>query len=160
DGNFNYAGAVQAYDQVFQQAGLVVPEGDMVALAERGKQHAIKEQLVAALDDWAACAWAVGRPDLTSRLLALARQRGPDPGRRWVRDVKLWQDGPALAKLATGRQPDAGSDQKVLAEADHAGTGPGGRLSPHQYYLVSVLLSNNGIDAETWLRQGQAAYQS
>ena len=82
----------------------------------------IKEQLVAALDDWAWVAFVLRNNDLAEQLLAVARQAAPDPA--WgdrLRQLKVWRDQEALGKL--------------VEEAPAAG------LSPQLLDLVGVLAS-------------------
>ena len=67
--------------------------------------------LVAALDDWAAC--ATDR-DQQAWVLAVVRQADPDPWRDRVRDPATWDDPAALRELAD-RAPVAGQSPQLLA---------------------------------------------
>jgi tetratricopeptide (TPR) repeat protein len=145
-GQYNHVSALAAYTQAFGQLGPRIEPGATRALAEKIRQSPIREQLVAALDDWCLSAWLAGRQDLAGRLLALARQSDPDPVRDPVRDVKLWQDRSSLAKLAALLEVDRGEQQR------------GARLSPQMYNLVGFLLFRCDAEWEPWLRAGQAAY--
>jgi serine/threonine protein kinase/Flp pilus assembly protein TadD len=145
-GEYNHASALAAYRQAFGRPGPQAEQGGEAALAEKIRQSPIREQLVAALDDWCLTAWLAGRRDLAGGLLALACQSDPDPVRNQVRDVKLWQDRSSLAKLAGLLEPDRGEQKR------------GTRLSPQMYLLVGYVLFRGGAEWEPWLRAGQAAY--
>jgi tetratricopeptide (TPR) repeat protein len=139
EGYFDYAGAVREYPQAFAEAGLAMPEGETEALATRIRSSRIKEQLVAALDDWAFVAYRAGKEEQAERILATGRQAAPDPA--WgdrLRRLKLWQDRNALAKLIKEARP----------------TG----LSPQTLLLVGVLLGKDSLIRESWLRDAQAQF--
>ncbi len=130
DGKFDLVGAAEAYAAVFAGAGLV---GDQEQLASRLRASAIREQLVAALDDWA---WVTPEAGERARLLRLARQVDPDP--RWrdrFRDPVVWKDRQALERLA--------------AEA------PVAELSPSLLTVLGQLLVQAGADAAPLLREAQ-----
>jgi tetratricopeptide (TPR) repeat protein len=146
DGQFNTARAVQSYRQVFHSAGLAVAEPEIMATAARIKRSPIREQLLAALDDWAQSALLTKQEVLADRLLALARRCDPDAERSAVHDLQLWRNGPALEKLA------ARLKQGLAAEQG------GRRLSPQMYRLLGALLAPHGREGEAWLRQGQTLY--
>jgi tetratricopeptide (TPR) repeat protein len=142
--NFNYALAERAYPEAFAKAGLAVREEDaqLVSLATRIGKSAIKEQLVAALDDWSDVAWYRGQKPLHARLLRVARLADPDPWRDQVRDPAAWAN-PQIGKALAA---------KLLADKTAMG-----RLSPHILALVgNSLLAPR--DAEGWLRQAQATH--
>jgi serine/threonine-protein kinase len=88
--------APPAYQRIFADYGL-----DMVAEPpplEAIRRSAIRDHLVAALDDWAFCspegsAWRV-------RLLRLTRRLDPHPWRDRLRDPAVWGDAAALRRLA------------------------------------------------------------
>src|SRR5262249_53974573 len=147
DREFNYALAEREYPKAFAEAGLAVPQEDaqLVALSRRIRKSAIKEQLVAALDDWSAVTWYKGQRLLHARLLRVARLADPDPWRDQVRDPAAWgnpQMGKALAaKLLTNKNA---LDQ----------------LSPQMLVLVRTALLVTREDAEGWLRQAQASHPS
>ena len=71
----------------------------------------VRGALVAALDDWAAC--ATDR-DQQAWVLAVVRQADPDPWRDRVRDPATWDDPAALRELAD-RAPVAGQSPQLLA---------------------------------------------
>jgi serine/threonine-protein kinase len=141
DGKFNHAQALQAYPRTFQKAGLALEPGRQKETAQRIRQSAIKEEFVAALDDWAWVAHGLNRPDLCSQLLAVARLADPDPWRDQVRDLANWNDPQTIAKLAG----EVERDQVFLA-----------RQSPQMLLLVCVLLPR--AKEEAWLRLGQGLH--
>src|SRR5262249_28040487 len=75
---YDHASAIAAYGRAFGQLEPWSEQSDMITLAEKIRKSPIREQLVAALDDWSLSAWLIGNEDLTGRLLALARQTDPD----------------------------------------------------------------------------------
>jgi hypothetical protein len=52
-GHFDYATAAREYPKAFEKAGLAVHQKDPSAVAIRIRESAIRDQIVAALDDWA-----------------------------------------------------------------------------------------------------------
>ena len=76
---------------------------------------AIREALVAALDNWAACA---GTPSRRNWLLEVARRADPDPWRDRVREPELWGD---KAALEAGLVPDVRIVRRCGAELDEVG---------------------------------------
>src|SRR5262249_40672272 len=138
EGKFHDAVAVREYPLILQEAGFPIHPGQEQQAAELMKQSPIKEQLVAALDDWAIVAWKQRDKGLHQRLLYLARMADPEPWKDQVRTPAAWTDplvGKALADKAL-------ADRKLLE-----------RLSRQILTLVGLLLSDP--DAEEWLRQAQ-----
>lgn len=94
---FDYAEAAPAYARAFADFGLDLKAANVAELARRIKASAIKEQLIAALDDW----YDVERdPQLSGRLLAVARLADEDVWRQRLRDPAVWKDKQALKHLA------------------------------------------------------------
>jgi serine/threonine-protein kinase len=112
EGKFDSAGAERLYAAAFAEAGLGQEGDDVEAVAVRVKASAVRQALVAALDDWAVCAGARVRP---AWLLRVARQADPDPGgwRDRARDPVAWGDPAALAELARAA-PVAGPSVPLL----------------------------------------------
>jgi len=135
-------GALHQYEKAFAQAGLDVLEAPSDVLAERINGFTVREQIVAALEDWALLAYWQRKPDVSRVILRSVRQAAPDP--HWgdqVRQFELWKDSAALAKFLEKPRPH--------------------RLSPQQYSLIgSVLLLREMPLAESWLREAQAHYPS
>jgi tetratricopeptide (TPR) repeat protein/tRNA A-37 threonylcarbamoyl transferase component Bud32 len=144
EGTFDYAKAARLYEQTFAAAGLAVaahvtPED----LGTRIGRSAIREQWLAALDDWAPAAFVTKDQALWRRLLAVARSADPDPWRRQVRAEATWQDGRRVARLADQLR----ADPAALA-----------RQSPQLLDQVGQLLILHKVDAAGWLRQAQAIH--
>jgi serine/threonine protein kinase len=138
EGRFDYRKSAETYRQAL--AGFGVLNDDPAAVATRLGSSRIKEQLVAALDDWAVVAFSIRQRGTAEQLLALARQVAPDPvwGDR-LRQPKVWREPAALAKL--------------VAEVPAAG------LSLQLYGLVGWLLGQaNRPLQESWLRRAQAEH--
>ena len=108
------------------------------------QQSPIKNQLLAALDNWALNAAASKNPERSIRLLEVARLADPDPWRDRVRDPAAWKNGPRMIKLAEEIQ----SDRKLVTQ-----------LSPQMLFLVYNRLPE-GKPEETWLRMAQALHPS
>jgi serine/threonine protein kinase/tetratricopeptide (TPR) repeat protein len=96
---FDHARADPAYAAAFREYGIDVQSLDPAAAAERVRDSAIQDYLVAALDDWA---WVKPHEDLAGgeRLRAVAGLADPDPLRDSLRDPKLRRDRQALEALA------------------------------------------------------------
>jgi tetratricopeptide (TPR) repeat protein len=141
EGKFDYAQALREYPQAFQEVGLSLEPGREQEATQRIGQSALKEQLLAALDNWAWVAHKLENRDLRNRLLKVARLADPDPWRDRVRDSARWNDPQAIAHLAA----EVERDQALLA-----------RLSPPMLNLVSLLLPE--AKREAWLRLGQGLH--
>jgi serine/threonine protein kinase/tetratricopeptide (TPR) repeat protein len=134
---FDYRTAAEEYPRAF--AGLWVPNQNPEAAAALLAASPIKEQLVAALDDWAWVAYGFTRKDLTRQLLAVARRAAPDAA--WgdrLRQVEAWDNKGALAR--------------VVADAPAAG------VSPQLALLVGYLLVKDRPLQVAWLRRAQAEH--
>jgi eukaryotic-like serine/threonine-protein kinase len=111
-GKYEPAGAERLYAAAFVAAGLGREGDDSESMAARAQASAVREEIVAALDDWASIT-----PDLRRRAwpLAVARRADPDPVRGHLREPELWQDSARLTRLA--REPSAGELSPQLATA-------------------------------------------
>jgi serine/threonine-protein kinase len=89
--------AQRQYATAFREAHLGEEGQPAEAVATRIRASAVREHLVAALDDWAA--WTAD-PQRRAWLLEVARRSDPDPWRDRCRDPKVWGDRAALQKLA------------------------------------------------------------
>jgi serine/threonine-protein kinase len=95
--DFHLGPAAQQYAAAFQAAGLEVA-GNEEDTAARLRRSAIREELVAALEDWA---HATASTQVRDRLLRLAQRA--DPGSEWrarLRNPALWRNRSALRRLA------------------------------------------------------------
>jgi serine/threonine-protein kinase len=123
------------YEEAFRAAGIGAPGENPAAAATRVRASPVSRALVAALDDWAAC--AADRRQL-DWVLAVVRQADPDPWRDRVRDPATWDDAEALRDLtARGR----------LAEQ-----------SPQLLTVLGARLRAKRIDAVPFLSRVAAAY--
>jgi tetratricopeptide (TPR) repeat protein len=135
EGKFDYAQAEREYPRAFQRAGLGQPGDAVAAVAARIRGSAIKEQLVAALDDWA---WISRYPRRKAWLLAVARRADPDSWSNRIRDLKVWHDRAALQRLA----------QEAKVE----------KLSPQLLTVLGMMLRVTGGDAVSLLKAAQVRY--
>jgi tetratricopeptide (TPR) repeat protein len=97
DGHFDSARAERAYAEAFRAAGIDVDKLAPDKAAERVRASGARDDLVAALDDWAS-----GTPEAARRewLLEVARRADPDPWRNRLRDAAQKRDRKALQALA------------------------------------------------------------
>jgi serine/threonine-protein kinase len=112
DGTIDYRQRVADYQEVFDRAGLHVGD-DVEPVAASIRASAIRDQLVAAVDDWAVVAFLLNDGPSVERLLRLARSADPDPHwRDRFRDPAAWHSGDRLRELAdaafTTPRPPAG----------------------------------------------------
>ena len=91
-----------AYEATFRDAGLGAVRDDPASVATRVAASPVHTELIAALDDWAACA---ADRDLRAWILAVARLADPDPWRDRIRNPETWDRPAAIAALDGG---DAG----------------------------------------------------
>jgi tetratricopeptide (TPR) repeat protein len=98
DGHFDFAGADRAFRAAFKAYGLDVMNHDVETAADRIGASLIKEELVAALDDWARDKLP-NDPEGMKHLLAIARTADPDKWRDRFRDPALQGDRQALEEL-------------------------------------------------------------
>jgi tetratricopeptide (TPR) repeat protein len=96
DGKYDFAKAAPAYAAAFRNYGLDL-RADEGALARRIRSSGIKEQLVAALDDWA---YVTPDRQTCQRLLAIARRADPDEWRNQFRSLEVWWNLDRLQRLA------------------------------------------------------------
>jgi serine/threonine-protein kinase len=90
------------YEAAFRDAGLGIPLDDPGEVARHVKDSPISPALVAALDDWAACAVDEGQRRWA---LDVARRADPDPWRDRIRDPDRWLDRTHLTHLAVNLPP-------------------------------------------------------
>ena len=95
-GGIDYDESSRQYAQVFRDAGIGTTEDKATTVADRIRISTVQVALVAALDDWAACATAETR----AWILSVARATDPDPWRDQVRDQQNWADIEHLQRLA------------------------------------------------------------
>jgi serine/threonine-protein kinase len=96
-GKFDTEGAERDYATAFREAGLGEEGEDAATVAARVHASAVRDHLVAALDDWAA---VTDDADRRAWLLAVARAADPDAWRDRFRDPQVWRDRAKLEALA------------------------------------------------------------
>jgi tetratricopeptide (TPR) repeat protein len=138
EGKFSGDQARREYPLAFKDAGLSFEAGRAQATAASIQESVIKEQLLAALDDWALLTFNDKHLDWCSRLLQVARLADPDDWLDKVRDLAVWQQSAAVARLAEAAQ----ADPNLF-----------GRLSPTLKKTVGDLLPPES--RETWYRLAQ-----
>ncbi len=134
---FDFRKGAAEYPQAL--ARFAVLKDDAGAVAARIRSSPIKEQLVAALDDWALVSFELRNEHLAEQLLAVARQAAPDPA--WadrLRQLEGWRDQKALGALV---------EQAPLT-----------RLLPQTLALVGSLLPQQKSIQQSWLRRAQSHY--
>jgi serine/threonine-protein kinase len=89
--------AAREYEAAFREAGLGEPNEEPEAVAARVRASNVRDELLAALDDWAVCATA-SNPGRHRWLLAVARRAGRADHAR-LRDPAAWADREALTRL-------------------------------------------------------------
>jgi tetratricopeptide (TPR) repeat protein len=107
---FDRLQADRDYEGAFRSAGLGTDQERPVTVAARVTDSSVREELVAALDDWASCA---GDPRRRAWLLNVARLADPDPWRDGARDAAVWEDRTKLITL-TDAAPVKGQSLTLL----------------------------------------------
>jgi eukaryotic-like serine/threonine-protein kinase len=107
----NGAAPGRRYEETFRDVGVGAPGDDPAEVAARVRASPVSGALVAALDDWSAC--ATDR-DQQAWVLAVVRRADPGPWRDRVRDPATWDDPAALRDLAD-RAPVAEQSPQLLA---------------------------------------------
>lgn len=126
--SFDLSGVQKEYERTFLQAELDVKKAPGAA-SESIRSSAIREQLVAGLDDWAFVAHELKMTELTDSLLRVAREADPDAAwRDRFRDRRNWESRGALERLAD----------------DSTGSSPGPAV--HQLGILGVLLGRRGAN--------------
>jgi serine/threonine-protein kinase len=124
DFNATPANADREYETAFRDAGLGEVYDNPASVAARVRESAVREALVAALDDWAASVTDTAR---RRWLLEVARRADPDPEgwRDRARDPQAWDDAAALAELTQTAPVTGPAVQLLLAVGErwHANGG-------------------------------------
>jgi eukaryotic-like serine/threonine-protein kinase len=94
--SIDYAGTSRRYAVAFRERGLGDLREDPDRVAARLKASPVNKALVAALDDWAACA----DKDVRDWVLRVVRRMDPDPWRDRVRDPEKWAEVKSFPELA------------------------------------------------------------
>src|SRR5262249_47004414 len=99
DARPNAERADRQYEAAFREAGFGRVGDDRAAVAARIEASTVRDELVAALDDWAVCARRAAADQNRERwLLLVLRRADPNPAqiRQRLRDPALWNDRAAL----------------------------------------------------------------
>jgi eukaryotic-like serine/threonine-protein kinase len=133
DGKWDPGGVRDEYPIVFARHELDVLNGDLDELAGCMRGRAVRERIVAALDDWAPQEADVAR---RQRLLGLANSVDePDPWRQGARRAVAARDGAAVRRLV--------------------GSVGGGRPTPGVVLLLALELPRESEEATRLLRQAR-----
>jgi serine/threonine-protein kinase len=114
--HLNQAAAAARYEKTFDAAGLNVQALGAETVAERINASPIRNELIAALDDWATCVVTVAQLE---KIYDVARCADPDP--RWrdkVRDASIINKRQALTDLAAAA-PIAEQSASILVALGH-----------------------------------------
>jgi serine/threonine-protein kinase len=112
----DFAASCRQYAAIFRDAGLGDLDEQPGPVAQRLAASPVRRALIAALDDWAYCAYRAARDPIADRaerdwILRVARTADPDPWRDRVRDVDSWDLVESFSELAdaadVGKQPIA-----------------------------------------------------
>jgi serine/threonine-protein kinase len=140
EGKLDSQGADRDYATTFRGAGLSGEGEEPETVAARLRASAVREHLLAALDDWAAVTVDIKR---RAWLLAVARQADRDEWRDRFRDPQMWQNPTGLKALA----------QELLADNRQLA-----RQKPPLLAVLGAALSATGADAVPLLAAAQALY--
>jgi len=128
--SYEYPLLAKEYDRVFAGAGIRLD--DIESAVAHVRASAIRDELVAALDDWAFVAFELNDEPVKNRLLQIAQLADPDPfWRDQFRHPAAWRNREQLGKLA---------DDVPWASPPPA---------THQLALVGVLLGKLGANADS-----------
>jgi serine/threonine-protein kinase len=140
DGRFdvtaNFRRVEAAYERMFQDAGFAVAVEDALVAGTRIRSMTARRQVVAALDDWAACCKQSAR---VKWLWLAARQADPDPSgwRERFRDPTVDRP-PKLQQLADDVEP--------------------ARQPVHLLVALAEEMHLSGLDSLPFLRRAQQVY--
>ena len=134
-GNYNPKIAPPEYRQAFADWGLDLEELDPMEAAQRITASGVKDDLVAALDDW-----ALYEPNeaMRDRLLEIARQADPGPWLDRMRDPTVRANRDAIAQLA--------ADAKT------------GELSPASLFTLASLMKRKSISPVFLITEARALH--
>jgi len=129
----NTARVDQLYESAFREAESGGPGDDPEAIGARIAESAVRDSLVAALDDWAMKTY---EPERQRWILAVARKADADTIRDRLRDPDTWNDPNELARLT----------REVAVE----------NLTPGLAAMIGLRIENSGDAGERLLREAQA----
>jgi serine/threonine-protein kinase len=132
DGGFDYATADRDYASAFRESDLIREGEEIETVATQLRGSSIRDQVIAALDDWARVTANASR---RAWLLAVLRRADPDPWRDRYRDPAVWKDRAALERLAAEAKVD--------------------ELSPHLITALANIMKRNGANRVPLLTKAQ-----
>ncbi len=139
-GKTNRASVLNDYPSIFREIGLRIFQDDANELTARIRVSPIREQFVAALDDWSVVLWSQKKHGQQHRrLLEIAIGADSDPTRNQIRRLALGGKAQAIAKLAKAYLQDP---QKIR------------QSSPQTLHLCHALLHDPELKTR-WLRNAQ-----
>ena len=100
------------YTAAFREAGYLDWASDPAELAQKIATSQSRDQLLAAIDDWASC---ISDPRRQMQLMDVVIRVDPDPWRDRVRDPQTWKDPAVLLELAKSAQLADQSVQLLVA---------------------------------------------
>jgi serine/threonine-protein kinase len=112
EGKVDDAGVDREYAEAFRKHGLGNPGEAPAVVAARLRDSAIKEQLLAPLDDWA---FTTRDRQRKAWLMEVARRADPHPWRDRLRDPAVWADTKKLHALAAEAKAEELSPQVAAA---------------------------------------------
>ncbi len=120
DVRHNRERADREYAAAFQEAGFGQVGDDPAAVAARVASSTVRDELVAALDDWAVCAGTAGDEGRQRWLLLVLGRADPNPTqvRRRLRDPAPWKDRAAMTALAEAALAEKPSAPLLMAFAE------------------------------------------
>jgi serine/threonine-protein kinase len=134
-GRIYFRAAERAYEDALKDAGLGQEGDDPEEMAARIRSSAVRDELLAAIDDWAGYAFEDSRREW---LLAVARAVDPDPANDRFRRLELRRDPKALARLVDEIRP--------------------GEISPQLMSALGRAMHTRGVDPIPLLRKVQARH--
>jgi tetratricopeptide (TPR) repeat protein len=167
-GLFDDKATERGYDEVFARIGLKWADTDPDTAAAIVSRSAVRQAILAGLDDWAVMATGEKR----ARILDVARKVDPNPWRDWLRNPVVWDDNKALAKLFREVPVDELTPGLIAAVAGHGAYG-GARAEAERllraaqttrpddfwlnYHLANLLMETRRMtEAEAFLRAALA----
>jgi serine/threonine-protein kinase len=158
EGKLDLSGTDQEYAAVFQELGLATEGEEAQRVADRVRASGVRDQIVAALDDWANAAGGERR----TWLLDITRRADPDEGRDLLRDPQAWPDREAMKQLlADGKVKVSELTVPLLSRVAGTLSGPEGggvellkqaqRLRPNDFWInlaLGVALYSAGKPAQ------------
>jgi serine/threonine-protein kinase len=130
----DHRACAEGYAAAFRETGLGEVGDDVEAVAQRVRNSAIRERLLAALDHWALVTWRMKQGG--GWMLAIARRASPEGWANRLREESLWLNPAAVRRLV--RPPEAA------------------KLPSHAAWLLGSILFAHGEDSVPLLTAAQS----